>query len=228
MPSTKPVPALIPWLTALTAAPLVLVVAAMAATLFGGVDRAITYDLLTWKVAQGLAWVGCVAALVVAVLALRDLGRRWIYAAIALILGGATLGGFLHQARRLAESTPRDISTNVAEPPAYTRLAALHRDASGVNGSETCPATRSIPTQVLAQQAVSALVDAGFPIVRAATFEVEGVHEGAWFGFAYDAVIRIRPGRTDIRVAARDPRPDGGATCRLMNKIVAALEEEVR
>ena len=228
MPSAKPVSALIPWLTALTAAPLVLVVAAMAATLFGGVDRAITYDLLTWKVGQGLAWVGCIAALVVAVLTLRDFGRRWIYAAIALILAGSTLGVFLYQGQRLAEPTPRDVSTHVAEPPTYRRLVALHPDASGVTGPETCPAARSIPTQVLAQQAVSALVDAGFPVVRAATFEVEGVHEGAWYGFAYDAVIRIRPGRTDIRVAARDPRPDGGATCRLMGKIVAELEEKVR
>jgi hypothetical protein len=41
-------------------------------------------------------------------------------------------------------------------------------------------------------------------------------------------VVRIRPGRTDIRVAARDPRPDGGAACRLMEKIVTALEAEAR
>jgi Protein of unknown function (DUF1499) len=228
MPSSKPVPALILWLTTLTAAPVVLVVAAMAATLFGGVDRTITYDLLTWTVARGLAWLGCVGALAVVVLTLWDFRRRWIFAAIALMLAGATLGVFLYQGRRLAEPTPRDISTHIAEPPVYRRLAAMHRDISGVTGPETCPAARSIPTQVLAQQAASALVDAGFPVVRAATFEVEGVHEGAWFGFAYDAVIRIRPGRTDIRVAARDSRPDGGATCRLMGKIVAALEEEVR
>ncbi|NBB63634.1 DUF1499 domain-containing protein [Pseudomonas sp. ODNR1LW] len=228
MPSKKPVPALIPWLTALTAAPLVVAVAAMAATLFGGVDRAVTYDLLTWTVARGLAWVGSVAALIVVLLALKDLGRRWVFAAIAMILAGVSLGVFLEQGHRLSTPTPRDISTHVSEPPAFTRLAALHPDASGVAGGEACPVARSIPTQVLAQQAVSALVDAGFPVVRAATFEVEGVHEGAWFGFAYDAVIRIRPGRTDIRVAARDSRPDGGATCRLMGKIVAALEDEVR
>lgn len=226
MTSTKPVPALIPWLTALTAVAPVLVVAAMAATLFGGVDRAVTYDLLTWTAARGLAWAGLVAALAVTLLALRDLRRRGIFALVALALAGSTVGVFLLQGQRLAQPTPRDISTHATEPPAYTRLAALHRDASGVTGPETCPAARSIPTQVLAQQAVSALVDAGFPVVRASTFEVEGVHEGAWFGFAYDAVIRIRPGRTDIRVAARDPRPDGGATCRLMAKIVTALEEE--
>ncbi|OYX81127.1 MAG: hypothetical protein B7Y85_02965 [Brevundimonas sp. 32-68-21] len=199
MSSKKPVPALIPGLTALTAVALVLVVAAMAATLFGGVDRAVTYDLLTWTVARGLAWVGMAAALLVLALALRDLGRRWIFAVVALVLAGATLAVFLHQGQRLAQPSPRDISTNVAEPPAYSRLSALHP-----------------------------LVDAGFPIVRASTFEVEGVHEGAWFGFAYDAVVRIRPGRTDIRVTARDSRPDGGATCRLTNRIVTALEEEIR
>lgn len=228
MPSNKPVPALISWLAAVPAAAPVLAVAAMAATLFGGADRSITYDLLTWTVARGLAWAGLAAALVVLALALRDLRRRWLFAAVSLTLAAATLAVFLHQERRLAQPTPRDISTHVAEPPAFSRLAALHPDASGVTGAETCPGARSIPTQVLAQQAVSALVDAGFPVVRAATFEVEGVHEGAWFGFAYDAVIRIRPGRTDIRVAARDPRPDGGATCRLMEKIVVALEQEVR
>ena len=69
----------------------------------------------------------------------------------------------------------------------------------------------------------------GFPVVRATTFEVEGVHEGAWFGFAHDAVVRIRPGRTDIRVAARDrTRPDGGAACRLAGKLADALEAAAR
>ena len=72
----------------------------------------------------------------------------------------------------------------------------------------------------MAQQAASALADAGFVVTRATTFEVEGVHQGAWFGFVTDAVVRIRPGRTDVRVAARDARPDGGAACRLAARIV--------
>ena len=40
MPIRKPVPAVLPWLTALAAAPLVLIVAAVAAAWFGGVDLA--------------------------------------------------------------------------------------------------------------------------------------------------------------------------------------------
>lgn len=227
MPSRKPVPAVLPWLAALAAAPGVLIVAAIAATRFGGLDLSVSYDLLTWTVARGLAWISLAGALVAVVLALRDIRGRGVYAAIALILSGATVGGFLWQQEQLSRDTPRDVSTNVEEPPAFAQLADLHRHSTFTDPA-SCPAARSIPSQVLAQQASSALVDAGFPVTRATTFQVEGVHEGAWFGFAYDAVIRIRPGRTDIRVAARDGRPDGGATCRLTAKIVEALEVELR
>jgi len=228
MPSRKPVPAILPWLVALSAAAPVLIVAAIAATRFGGVDIGLAYDLLTWTVARILAWLGLAAALAAAVLALRDLKGRGLYAVVALGLAGATVGGFQWQAARLDVETPRDVTSNPAEPPAFTRAASIHRGATPA-GPDACPAVRSVPTQVLAQQAASALVDAGFPVVRAATFEVEGVHEGAWFGFAHDAVVRIRPGRTDIRVAARDrTRPDGGATCRLADKLATALEANAR
>lgn len=224
MPSRKPLPAVLPWLMALAAAPLVLIVAAVAATRFGGLDIGTAYDLLTWTVARILAWLGLSAALVATLLAFRDLKGRGLYAAITLTLAGAAVGGFLWQEARHEAETPRDVTSNAAEPPVFSRLAAFHRGSTPA-GPDACPAAVSIPTQVLAQQAASALVDAGFPVVRASTFEVEGVHEGAWFGFAHDAVVRIRPGRTDIRVAARDKaRPDGGATCRLAGKLAAAIE----
>ena len=227
MPSRKPVPALLPWLTALAAAPAVLVVAAIAAARFGGADLAVSYDLLTWTVARVLAWFGLAGALVAALLAFGDLRRRGLYAILALALSGATVGVFLWQAQRLAADNARDVSSDTAEPPAFSRLAAFHRGATPM-GDDRCAAVRAIPTQVLAQQATSALVDAGFQVARASTFEAEGAHEGAWFGFAYDAVIRIRPGRTDITVAARDARPDGGATCRLAGKLADALAANAR
>lgn len=224
MPSRKPLPAVLPWLTALAAAPLVLIVAAVAATRFGGLDIGTAHDVLTWTVARILAWLGLAAALLATLLAFRDLKGRGLYAVIALALAGVAVGGFQWQAARHEAETPRDVTSNAAEPPVFSRLAAFHRGSTPA-GPDACPAAVSIPTQVLAQQAASALVDAGFPVVRASTFEVEGVHEGAWFGFAHDAVVRIRPGRTDIRVAARDKaRPDGGATCRLAGKLAAALE----
>ena len=222
MPTRKPVPAVLPWLTALAAAPVVLIVAAIAATRFGGVDLSVSYDLLTWTVARILAWIGLAGALAAAVLALRDLKGRGLYALAALVLAGATVAGFVLRQGQDASPNPRDVTTNVEEPPASSR-AAQHRGST----PQTCPDLNAIPTQVLAQQATSALVDAGFVITRATTFQVEAVHEGAWFGFVTDAVVRIRPGRTDIRVAARDARPDGGATCRLATKIARNLEAEL-
>lgn len=223
MPSNHPVPAVIYWLTALTAAAPVVVVAAVAATRFGGADLAVTYDLLTWTVAKGLAWAGLAAALVVTFLALRDLRGRGVYALIALVLAVGSVGVFVYQGQRLAQATPRDVSTNPTEPPSFSRLASVHRGPAPAE-SATCATAHPIPSQLLSQQAVSALVDAGFPVVRATTFEVEAVHEGAWFGFTHDAVVRIRPGRTDVRVATRGSRPDGGAACRLLSKIVANLD----
>lgn len=221
MPTRKPVPAVLPWLTALAAAPVVLIVAAIAATRFGGVDLSVTYDLLTWTVARILAWIGLAGALAAAVLALRDLKGRGLYALAALVLAGVTVGGFVLRQGQDAAPNPRDVTTHVEEPPAFSR-AAQHRGST----PQTCPDLSAVPTQVLAQQATSALVDAGFVVTRATTFQVEAVHEGAWFGFVTDAVVRIRPGRTDIRVATRDARPDGGATCRLATKIARNLEAE--
>lgn len=221
MPIRKPVPAILPWLTALAAAPLVLIVAAIAATRFGGVDLSVSYDLLTWTVARALAWIGLAGALVAAVLALHDIRGRGPYALAALVFAGATVAGFVERQGRDATPTPRDITTNVAEPPAFSRAVALHRRSTPAS----CDAVVAIPSQVLAQQAVSALVDAGFVVNRTTTFEVEAAHEGAWFGFVSDAVVRIRPGRTDIRVAARDARPDGGATCRLAARIAGELAD---
>lgn len=219
MPTRKPVPAILPWLTALAAAPFVLVVAAVTATRFGGLDLAIGYDLLTWTVARLMAWVGLAAALTAAVLALRDLKGRGIYALVALVLSGATVAGFVLRQGQDATPHPRDVSTNLDEPPGLPRVAGVRSGSP-----QTCDGVDAVPTQVLAQQATSALVDAGFVVTRATTFQVEAVHAGAWFGFATDAVVRIRPGRTDIRVAARGSRPDGGATCRLAAKITRNLE----
>ena len=219
MPTRKPVPAILPWLTALAAAPFVLVVAAVTATRFGGLDLAIGYDLLTWTVARILAWVGLAAALAAAVLGLRDLKGRGLYALAALALSGATVAGFVLRQGQDATPHPRDVSTNLDEPPGLPRAAGPRSGAP-----QTCVAVDAVPTQVLAQQATSALVDAGFVVTRATTFQVEAVHAGAWFGFVTDAVVRIRPGRTDIRVAARGSRPDGGATCRLAAKITRHLE----
>ena len=79
-------------------------------------------------------------------------------------------------------------------------------------------------TQVAPASAVWALQEAGFSVQgRVNVGRAAGSHRGFWFGTVHDAVIRIRPGRTDVRVAARDDRAHGGEACRLATRISTAL-----
>ena len=77
--------------------------------------------------------------------------------------------------------------------------------------------------QVAPQVAGWALQEAGFTVLGSGVARADGERDGFWFGFGHDAVIRIRPGRTDIRVAARDDRPHAGEACRLATRISELL-----
>lgn len=231
MPATTPsdtsarkrlIARLTPALVALSVAAPLLVLVAVLLVRLGMVELAVGYDLLTWRVARVLAWIGVAAGLIAAVAALAS-RTRVLPAATALCIAGATVGAFGFQATRFARDWPLDVSTNTDEAPGFSALAAFHGAGAAPADTASCSTAAAIPSQLAAQTVGGALVDAGFPVVRASAFQVEGVHEAAWFGRAFDAVIRIRPGRTDVRVAARGERPDGGATCRLAAKIAANL-----
>jgi hypothetical protein len=77
--------------------------------------------------------------------------------------------------------------------------------------------------QIAPTAAIYALEQAGFTLRGAGVGRADGSREGFWFGFDHDAVIRIRPGRTDIRVAARDHRAHGGEACRMATAISEAM-----
>jgi len=77
--------------------------------------------------------------------------------------------------------------------------------------------------QIAPTAAIYALEQAGFTLRGAGVGRADGSRKGFWFGVDHDAVIRIRPGRTDIRVAARDHRPHGGEACRMATAISETL-----
>ncbi|WP_372707133.1 hypothetical protein [Brevundimonas sp.] len=217
-------------LTALTLVAPVLVGVAAFGTRTGAWSVGLGYDLLTRQVAFGLSFVGVAAALLLLVLALR--GRRLLaYAAMAMVVAGATLGGFVWHGARVAAGPVEDVSTDLAEIPGFGPL----RDRRGgpgpgpgaTVGLDTCPGAISIPTQALPESVVYVLQNAGFAVERAGVAAVYGTRRGFWFGFSHDVAVRIRPGRTDVRVAARDARPQGGEACRLAAEISAALREAV-
>lgn len=216
------------WLAVATLATPVLVMGAVLGARFGGLDLGLAYDVLTLRVGRILAWAGLAAALWAVLLARRDLARRGAWAALALVVAGASVATYLVQERRLAAPGAHDVTTDPAEPPGFSRLLQDRRAGAAFAASAapaTCPGLAAAPTQVAPETAAQALRAAGFEALGAAAFRAEGVHEGFWFGFTHDAVIRIRPGRTDVRVVARDPRPQGDRACRLATRIMKGLAE---
>ncbi|HEY0600448.1 DUF1499 domain-containing protein, partial [Brevundimonas sp.] len=183
------------------------------------------HDLLAMRVGVALAALGAIAALTLLVSALRRRASPWL-AAITLALSAATIGGFVWQGSRVASGPPDDISSDLTEIPGFGALQA-RRGARGpdrTGGVDACPGAQPAMTQVAPESAVWALQQAGFSLQGGVSVgRAAGTHTGFWFGVTHDAVIRIRPGRTDVRVAARDGRPHGGEACRLATRISRSL-----
>jgi hypothetical protein len=205
-------------------APVLVVVAALG-TRVGAWPADIGYDLLTLQVGWFLAFFGAVTALGALMLSLRQFRRLGPVAVAAVLIAGATLGGFIWQKGRLAAGPVENVSTDLAEVPGFGRLGAqrVGRGPGPAVGVEACPGALPVMRQVAPPTAIHALEQAGFTQRGAGVGRADGSREGFWFGFDHDAVIRIRPGRTDIRVAARDHRPHGGEACRMATAISETL-----
>lgn len=184
------------------------------------------YDLLTMRLGWWLSFLGAAAALVALVLAVRDFGRFGLLALLALLIGGGTLGLFAWQMQRNAAGPVENVSTDLVEVPGFGNLARL-RGGAGPGpavGGGACPGAVSVPRQVAPAEAAAALEQAGFAVGGAGVGRAEGTREGFWFGFDFDAVVRIRPGQTDVHVAARDARPHGGEACAAATAISRTLQ----
>ena len=102
-------------------------------------------------------------------------------------------------------------NVDLAEVPGFGVLARSRTGTGPAHtvGVEACPGARPAMTQALPESVVYELQALGVDVRRAGVTGVYGSRRGFWFGFTHDVVVRIRPGRTDIRVAARDGRPHG-------------------
>lgn len=206
-------------------APLFVLVAALG-TRTGLWSYEVGHDLLAMRIGVALAAFGAVAALALLVSALRRRAPLWL-AGLAILVSGATVGVYAWQASRIASGPPDDISTDMAEIPGFGALDA-RRGGTGparAAGVEACPGAVPATTQVPPGSAAWALQESGFVLDGSVSVgRAAGTHRGFWFGVVHDAVIRIRPGRTDVRVAARDGRPHGGEACRLATEISRRLQ----
>lgn len=187
-------------------------------------------DLLTMKVALGLAIVGVIGALVAATAGLAERRYAGSLGLAAVVISAVTLAGFgWHFALERDAKGGGDVSTDASDSPYYPEpiIAARARMGStpvpasaGAGGCEIA----ALPTQVAPGVAAYALDKAGFNVPGAGVGGGAGTWISFWYNQPYDAVVRIRPGRTDVRVTARNPRRDGGQACRLAQKIVAGMQ----
>lgn len=196
-------------------APIVVFLAVLLVRL-GAIDLATGVDLLTLRIAQTIAWGALALAVISLVFARRDWPRRGRAAVAALAIAVVTVGAFVYVRMASPGAGPNDVTTNVEDPPPSGIASA--------GDPAPCPGLEAVPTQLALEQAAPALQAAGFRVSNARLFEARGSHEGFWFGRRHEAVVRIRPGRTDVRVTATDDRSDGGATCRLAVEVVRALQ----
>ena len=209
-----------------------LVFIAAAGLKMGLWDRALAFDVLTLKAAWYLAWLGAVAAVLSVVLAVGSWRRTGFIAVLVLIAAGLTMGQFLrHGAQMRNNISAPDVSTNPADTPVFSRQIMAKRPASDAavlarwaQQGAHCPTAVSVPTQVAPSVAGYALKPAGFEVAGFGVGRADGSRDSFWFGFTHDAVVRIRPGRTDVRVTAREDRNDGGEACRLATRIVEVLQ----
>jgi hypothetical protein len=213
------------WLVLIVLAAPLLVFVAVMGTRFGLWSVDIGRDLLTLRIGRWLALAGLAAAVLGLLLALRDLRRLGLIAGLSLLIALTTVGLFVRQQSQLAVAGPLDATTAPSDAPGFNADTAGLRAALGApDAPAACPGLAAVPTQVASETATAALEGAGFTVRKAGLFQSEGLHDGFWFGLRHDAVVRIRPGRTDVRVAARDGRPQGAAACRLAREIVAGLQ----
>ena len=172
-------------------------------------------DLLAIQVAQIVSWAALAFAILSLVLSLPQFRRLGLISVAIVIVCAVVSAAFFVQSRAIALAGPLDVSTDLTEPPAV----------AGATGSpQACPGTPAVMTQVAPAQATDALQAAGFSVTESQLFRSRGVRDGFWFGMGHEAVIRIRPDRTDVRVVARYAHTDGGATCRIAATLIAALQ----
>jgi hypothetical protein len=212
-------------LAALSIVAPVVVLAGALGTRVGAWPAEVGYDLVTMRAAWVLAFVGAAAALLALVLALGDFRRLGAAAVAGVVLAGATLGGFFCQKARFSAGPVENVSTDLVEVPGFGDLADERqgRGPGPAVGSGDCPGALPVMRQIPPTAAIYALEQAGFIVRGAGVARADGTRQGFWFGVGHDAVIRIRPGRTDIRVAARDHRPHGGEACRMATTISETL-----
>jgi|GEM_PF-152089 len=197
------------------------------------------FDVLTMRVALGLAVVGVIGAVVALISGAVSFRRSWLPMAAAVLISAVTVVAFVHEIQTYSGAITNKadpdyrpgagVSTDPADPLGFSASIMAQRRSDGADplvsdvGPNGCEVTH-LPSQSAPGAAAYALQAAGFTIRDLGINRANGVYVTTWFDRTYDATIRIRPGRTDVRVTPRDGARDGGTSCRLAKRILLELQ----
>lgn len=191
------------------------------------------------------------AALLVGVVAvigiLRVPGQPALGSAVVAVVIGAAISVQLYGWFDRARSVPpiHDISTDLADPPAFSAIAPLRAGApnpaawAGEENAEQQRRAYPDLDTLLVEAPPAEVVRQAAEIARAFGWEViasqpdagrlEAVDTTFWFGFRDDVVLRARSGpqgtEVDVRSKSRVGRSDLGTNAARIREFLAALEE---
>jgi uncharacterized protein (DUF1499 family) len=220
-----------------SAAALVLLLAAGPGTRFGWWNFRTGLGLLRWVAYGGIAGaaLGLIGLL---------LGGARAAAAIALVAGAAAFAvPWTFQSRARVVPPIHDITTDTENPPRF--VAVLARRAGAANSADydakvaaqqksaypdIAPINLPEPSTARAfERALAVARSLGWEIVAAEPKEgrIEATDTTRWFGFKDDVVIRVRPDgagtRVDVRSVSRVGRSDVGANAARIRRFRSAL-----
>ncbi|MBW8881853.1 MAG: DUF1499 domain-containing protein [Asticcacaulis sp.] len=172
------------------------------------------------------------------------------WALAAILVTGAVLGGFYWYQMALKNNPPiADVATDWETPLTFSDkliaergpdarpvedLPRVPRNESMEWGGKTvpeinadrCPAARSITKKegLTADQIADMLKANDYVVFGRSDWRVEATYQDNFYGFKSDVVVRLEPGRIDIRSVGRYPMPDLGGNCRRVVDIIHKIE----
>lgn len=223
----------------------------MMATNLGYLGYDLGFKVLTLgfapKLAVGAMAVAGLSLLISLFMAPRRCGL-WAFSAVVITAG--VLGGFWWYQQALRAHPPiGDVATDWDRPVTFSSklieargvdarpiedLPRVPRNDSMEWGGKTvaeinamtCPGARPVTKRegVTADRIVAMLKADDFVVTGRSDWRVEATYQDPFYGFKSDVVIRLDPGRIDIRSVGRYPMPDLGENCRRVTDLVRKIE----
>ena len=227
-----------------------------------GLGAGLGYRFGWWHYGAGIATLGnvfwvalgtavsCLLALVLALVAARPSPvLPASLAAAGLAIAGVT-AWVPYDLRMTANALPRihDISTDLADPPAFVRAAELRAKGEhpvAYDGPEVAALQKKAypdlvtlelkaPRDKVLLAASAALVSMGLEITATdmAAGRIEAVATSRLFGFKDDVVVRVAPvpgggARVDVRSMSRVGRHDFGANAERVRALLARIRDRL-